>query len=99
MSSQQYSTNLLCIETHISELLSIITFHYVARTSAFPAQDAPPQIPLSSPHGAVASESKICSEIGIGLLKRGVCLTLARLHNTLLIKITPHLRATPQTPM
>lgn len=56
------------------ELLSLVILQAVARVSALPALDESNQTPLSSPHGAVASESIICSTIGIELLERGVCL-------------------------
>ncbi|ROV92547.1 hypothetical protein VMCG_08942 [Cytospora schulzeri] len=54
------------------ELLSILAFHYAATTaSPLSFGDIPAQHSLQGSHGAVASESTICSQIGIDLLKRG----------------------------
>ncbi|ROW10671.1 hypothetical protein VPNG_05092 [Cytospora leucostoma] len=49
-----------------------MTLHYAATASPLSFGDKPIQAPLlQGAHGAVASESEVCSQIGIDLLKRG----------------------------
>lgn len=73
------------------EMLPIICFALIAKTTT--------ALSIHSPHGAVASESTICSQIGIELLKRGV-----RTHQTMispgryLTDLSPTPRAMPPTP-
>lgn len=59
------------------ELLSIIALYHAAAASPLSYGNNPLQAPLQAPlqgsHGAVASESRICSEIGIEILEKGVC--------------------------
>lgn len=50
----------------------MIALHHAVPVSALPAAEIPIQVALSSIHGAVASESTTCSQIGIDLLKQGV---------------------------
>lgn len=52
-------------------MLSILAIHHAAIASPLSFGEIPIQAPLQSSHGAVASESTICSQIGIDLLGQG----------------------------
>lgn len=52
-------------------MLSLIALQHAATASPLSFGDIPVQHSLQGSHGAVASESTICSQIGIDLLKRG----------------------------
>ncbi|PSR85557.1 gamma-glutamyltranspeptidase [Coniella lustricola] len=53
------------------ELASLLALQLAAGATAAPSQQIPIQSSLSSIHGAIASESTICSQIGIDLLTQG----------------------------
>ncbi|KAK2610127.1 hypothetical protein N8I77_003582 [Diaporthe amygdali] len=58
------------------DLLSTIALYHAAAASPVSYGNNPIQAPLQGSHGAIASESVICSQIGIDILKKGVSVPL-----------------------